>query len=615
MGIRTKLVLGSAGLLALLVLLGVTGASWTTRLGGSIDVILRENYRSVQACQEMIESIERMDSGALFALAGDAEQGRALVDLHAPRFEQALEVELGNITVPGEGERAERLRGIFHQYRELLPVVFDASRPIEERRDHYFHVLLPLFQGAKDTTREILHLNQENMVAAKERARGEARTARQQMFTLLFAGLAAAILFVGLMGQSILGPLRRLTRSAREIEHGNLDLVVPTGSKDEMGQLAVAFNEMAARLRELRRSDQARLLRAQQVSQQAIDSLPHAIALFSPERTIELANSAAASFLGLRPGSVAPSAHAGWLVPLLERAERDPLPPPANLDGALQTFNAGREIFLLPQAIAIRDAEQRLLGTTLVAEDVTERRRAEEMKSGVLSTVSHELRTPLTSLQMTLHLMLEEKVGPLTAEQSDLLVGADEDAQRLRHIVEGLLDLSRAERGVQQLRLASVSPQDFVEHAVAAVRPAFEESHVELAVDLDADLPRLDADPVRIGFVLSNLLKNALAHVPAGGRVTVRGRAQGDRVAFSVEDTGPGVPPLYIGRIFERFFQVPGTEARGGVGLGLPISKEIVQAHGGSMRVESPPGKGATFTFEVPIHAAGHGTTTPRHAQ
>ena len=176
LGLRTKLILGFVVLLAILVAVGVESISLLDRLGGSIDVILRENYRSVIACERMKESLERMDSGALFALAGEEQQGRALAAQHRPRFEEALKTELGNITLPGEGERAERLQRLYAAFVPVLERVLAPEVSPEERRVLYFQKLFPTFRQIKETADEILRMNQQNMVAANDRARGPRRT-------------------------------------------------------------------------------------------------------------------------------------------------------------------------------------------------------------------------------------------------------------------------------------------------------------------------------------------------------------------------------------------------------------------------------------------------------
>jgi two-component system, NtrC family, sensor histidine kinase KinB len=612
-GLRSKLTLGFAGLLALLVLLGVQSITLLSDLGGSIDVILRENYKSVVACQEMKEAIERMDSGALFALAGDAgdlRRGRELADLNHPRFAHALDTELGNVTLPGEGEQAKRLAGLYQTYRSVLPQVLDEARPLAARREIYFGRLLPVFQDIKSTADRIQQLNQHNMVEANARARRLAARANQRMVLFLLLGAGVALGFVLFLSRAILVPLRRLTESAREIEGGNLDLVVQVTSKDELGQLATAFNAMAASLRELRRSDQARLLRAQQTSQLAIDSLPDVVAVFSPEgpmgsrgptQITELANQTAIATLGLKPGEPIPARHAEWLQPLLAQTAREGTLPERGHEAAIQLFQDGKERFFLPRATAIRDSRDRLLSIILILADVTDLRRVNEMKSDLLSTVSHELRTPLTSIQMAIHILLGEEQGTLNPQQTDLLLAARDDAERLREIIASLLEISRLESRERLLRYAAVAPRDFVEEAVEEFRSAYKDGGIELSVDIDPRAEKVLIDPGRARLVLANLLSNALHHTPAGGSVRLSATPQKDYVRFAVEDTGRGIPLEYVDKVFDRFFQVPGTEDFGGAGLGLSISRDIVHAHGGEMHVQSREGQGATFWFTLPL--------------
>jgi signal transduction histidine kinase len=605
LGLRGKLVLGFGGLLALLTIVGVQSIVWISRLGGSVDTILRENYDSVVACQQMKEALDRMDSGALFALAGDPEQGRRLAAANAPRFDKALGVELRNITLPGEGPAAFRIRDLYAAFPPVLAGVLDASRPLDARRTAYFGRLLPLFQQIKQAADQVLQMNQDHMVLASTRARALAARTSRRMMALLVLGAALAVGFVLFLSRAILVPLSRLTQSVREVEQGNLDLVVPVVSQDEIGELAAAFNAMAGRLRELRRSSRARLLRAQQTSQLAIDSLPDAVAVFSPDLRVELANRTAVSTLALRPGEPVPPRHADWLPHLLRETARAGTLPDRGYEAARQIFHDGQERFYLPHAVAVRGADGQLAGITLILSDITNLRRIDEMKSGLLSTVSHELRTPLTSIQMALHVLLDERVGSLTPQQTELLVAARDDAERLRTILVNLLEIARYEAGGQQLHFEPVPSRDLVEMSLAPLRSAFEDHGIRVSVAIAPAVPKVLADPARAPLALGNLLQNALQHTPAGGTVAVQVEPDGNVVRFSVADSGPGIPQEYLGRVFDRFFQVPGSQ--GGAGLGLAIAKEIVQAHGGRIGVEGHSGGndgGATFRFTLPAAPA-----------
>jgi len=231
LGLRAKLVVGFVGLLAILVAVGVESISLLSELGGSIDVILRENYKSVIACGRMKEALERLDSGALFALAGEAQKGRELAVQNRPRFETALATELGNITLPGEGERAARLRALFASYTPVLERIVDDSTASEERHALYFGRLYPVFQQIKSTADEILEMNQQNMVSANDQARAVAAAAGRRMAWWLLLGTAFAGLCVAFLSSAIHRPLERLARAAQRIEGGDLDFKVEVTSR------------------------------------------------------------------------------------------------------------------------------------------------------------------------------------------------------------------------------------------------------------------------------------------------------------------------------------------------------------------------------------------------
>jgi hypothetical protein len=206
LGFRQKLFIGFGGLLLIILIIGIQSIIQLTKLGESIDVILRENYRSVIACQQMKEALERIDSGILFELLGDAQKGDELIRKNELAFEMALGVELHNITLPGEGEKANHLQDLFGKYKTALRKIEDSGSPITVRRNAYFTDLFPLFLEIKDTAGEILRMNQQNMSDANHLARNSAAAARRQMYILLFAGTIVALGFIILTGRWILRP-------------------------------------------------------------------------------------------------------------------------------------------------------------------------------------------------------------------------------------------------------------------------------------------------------------------------------------------------------------------------------------------------------------------------
>jgi len=600
LGIRQKLSLGFGGLLLIILIIGIQSIIQLTRLGASIDVILRENYRSVIACQEMKEALERIDSVILFTLLGYSREGTEFIRKNESVFEKALQTELNNITLSGEGDKAAHVQVLFKQYREILKTAENPEAPLPERQQVYFTQLFPLFQEIKTTAGQILDMNQQNMSDANDRARGNAASSRKYMYILLLAGAVVAAGFVILTEKWMLRPIHRLIRSAEEIKSGNLDLVVPVESKDEVGRLSESFNAMAEGLRETRRSDQARLVRIQDSTQHTFNSLPDAVAVLDLHGRVEVATESAKTVFGLKPGLQVQSLPLKWLADLYGNVLRHarPLGPEHN-GTAIQHFDKGEERFFRPMVVPILDAEKQPTGVVMTLKDVTEQRHQDDLKRGVISTVSHQLKTPLTSMRMAIHLLLEEKVGPLTEKQAELLVAAREDSDRLHDILNNLLDISRIESGRVQMEFRSISPREMAVDAVESFRTAAKDQGVALDLELPDDLPEVWADTTRVSHVFVNLLSNALKHTPPGGKATVAARAEENGVAFSITDTGKGIPNEYLPRIFEQFFRVPDQGPQTGAGLGLAIVKEIVEAHGGTVSVDSIEGKGSTFSFTL----------------
>ncbi len=218
-----------------------------------------------------------------------------------------------------------------------------------------------------------------------------------------------------------------------------------------------------------------------------------------------------------------------------------------------------------------------------------------------LANVSHELKTPLTSIQGFAQAMLDGAVAtPEALQRSANIIYSEAD--RMRRLVEGLLDLARLDAGLRTLNRTAVDVRAVVVAVTEKLSLRAKEKNVALATELPPTLPALAGDADRLAQVFTNLLDNALKHTPAGGKVTVAVLASPGWVEVSVSDSGPGIPAEDLSRIFERFYQVDKSRARrAGVGLGLTISKEIVEAHGGSLRAESVVGLGSRFIARLPL--------------
>ncbi len=598
MGIRTKLVIAFAGLLLIVAAVGLVSIHTLNESSRAIQRILRENYDSVAACDHLKVALDKLDRQAELCWLEDRPDLCRQSEPIRGDFEKNLRIQQGNVTLPGEQDLTDKLTDAWKGYRQNLENFYKLSN-LAERREFYHRQLLPPSQTIREASQKIIDLNLNNMVAADGQAQLRVAQTRKAMLFLLFVAMAMGAGFTLLAGPAILEPIARLTRSVREIQKGNLDLVVNIHSQDEIGQLGEAFNQMAASLRELRRSDRANLLRTQRSTQLALDSLSDAVAICNPSGKIELANKTAQHLFGLVPESTVSEARNEKITQMFVRVCQEERPlQPRGYDKAIQIFIGDAEHFFLPQAIPIFDQPRQLVGVTLMLTDVTRLRRVDEVKNGLISTVSHELKTPLTSIRLAIHVLLGEKLGPLSPPQTEILATARQDSDRLYQVIEDLLDISRIESGGAEIQLQPVNVEELIVQATDKVRSAFLDHKIMLSLNVAPDVPPVLVDPARFHLVFDNLLSNALKYTPAGGEVRVTARPEGSMVRFAVEDTGMGIGPEYLPRVFEKFFRVPGQEHISS-GLGLTIAKETVEAHGGAIEVASQPGKGTKFTFTV----------------
>jgi len=615
MSLRAKLLLAQLPLALALVVVAVVAVWSVSMLGDQTQLILKDNYQSVLAAERMKESIERLDSAALFFVVGKEKLARAQIAKYEPEFERELRVQENNITEPTELERTQALRAAWTKYEHLLKEHLAIQDP-EAAKKNYFGVLQRQFVVVKDAADDILNLNQDAM-------RNKAHSAQEMVerVNAILAGVAVVAVATGAFASiglthRLLRPLSILTLAVNRLGQKDFAARAVVMSRDEIGQLAAQFNLMAEHLQEYRESSLGELLLAQRASQATIDSIPDPVIVFNAEGNILKANGAADSLWltdGLEPDSKSLLTLPPTVRSALERAKAHVLQGkgaflPNGFEDAFDMPSAEGHRWFLLRANPVYEDEGKITGATAILQDVTRLRRLDELKNNLVATVAHEFRTPLTSLRMAVHLCLEGVAGPLTDKQADLLHAAREECERLQATVDELLDLARIQSGRMEMELQPVDAAKLIEDAVLPLRSAAAEKEIDLRAESLMIHEQVMADAERIQIVFHNLIANALRHTPERGIVRVRGAAENDVVRFEISDTGEGIPKEYHAAIFERFFRIPGSSA-GAAGLGLSLCKEIVAAHGGQIGVESQPGHGSTFWFTLPATNSSTGAS------
>lgn len=410
--------------------------------------------------------------------------------------------------------------------------------------------------------------------------------------------LAVAAVVVGAAGIAssallalALAPLRRAQRGANAIAQGDLSQRIEASSPFESDELALAFNAMAQSLEERITSsaqERDRLLAA-------LDSSVNAVLAVDSDGQISFAN-VAAERLFERPRDELLGNSVAWVLP--DEQVIDALRK-SRQEGRAETCvieRPGRqylEVFSTP----IIGGDWAAL---LMFHDITDVKRTEQVRRDFVANVSHELRTPLASIKSVIETLQGGALDDKRAAK-DFLRRAEGEADRLVQLVEELLELSRIEAGVVPLAREPVEIDAVLKEAVNRLMPQAIRRQVALTLDTKDDLPAVIGDATRLERVALNLIHNAIKFTPAGGSINVSANREDSSVIVRVRDTGLGIEPEELPRIFERFYKTDRSRESVGTGLGLAVVKHTVEAHGGAVRVESVPRQGATFSFTLPI--------------
>jgi two-component system, NtrC family, sensor histidine kinase KinB len=594
--LRTRLFLNLLPFVVILLATGVYAIVLFSRLAAGVDTAVSEHYRSVLAAQQMSLALAGIDREAWAATATQTNESTRALAKHRRHFEENLALQLKNHSLAGESDLNQRLAA---KYQALCQALAALSSPGTAAGKHrqYERDIAPTLLELKVLLDRILGLNQQAILATRENVQKITRDVTR----LMVIGMAIALIISAYacyqLSRSVLQPILSVTKATRELGEGNLKQPVPVLSRDELGELARAFNKMAAQLQEYRQSTTEELVRLHRTMETTLASFPDPIFVLNKEGRIELMNPAATEMAAaLQTNGQLPSRLQAIAQKTLASGEHF---LPHSFDAVLSYRLNGTERAFLPRILTMRNKEDTLFGVAVVLYDVTRFRLLDAAKTHLVGTVSHELKTPLTSVRMVLHILLEKTVGTLSPKQEELLEAARTDTERLLRILNDLLDLARLEEGATELHREKVAPAELFQAVMEDAADKATAKQLKINCSVDPDLPQVWVDRQRIGYVFANLLTNAIKHSPAGGEIRLRAtRAEDQAVQFTVADDGPGIEPQYQQRIFDRFFRVPG-QTRSGAGLGLSIAREIAIAHGGRISVRSAPGKGATFYLEL----------------
>ena len=558
MKIKTKIRLGLLFLLALILMLAFTGSFYVNKLADVSSTILKDNYESIHYTKNMIEALDEGND-----------------DLALKKFEENLVAQEHNITEVGEKDATGETRLLFESYKA-------------GKRDE---------KTASMLRQKILHVQDLNMEAILRKNQASTQATKRIFAYITILGTLSFLMsftFVVNFPGMIANPIVELTRGIREITNRNYSSRLNFDSHDEFGEVAEAFNSMAVLLDQYENSNLSKLMMEKKRIETIIRNFKDAIIGIDERNYVLFANPVAMNILGMAEADMIGkyaldvAIYNDLFRTLLQSDEKDKL---------LKIFADGKESFFTKESLDIMN-ETEMIGQVIILRNITKFQELDVAKTNFIATISHELKTPISSIKMSLKLIEDERIGPLNEEQRKLVDNIKDDSQRLLKITGELLDLAQVESGKVQLTIAPTKPMLIVQQAVKSAQNLADLKNIWVQIQIAENIGEVFADADKTSWVLLNFLTNAIRYSKEGSKIILSVTNIDKKIEFAVQDFGKGIEEKYLPKVFDKFFQVPGT-ASGGTGMGLAISKEIIEKQNGMISAQSEYGKGSKFSFRL----------------
>ncbi|GAA3730097.1 ATP-binding protein [Flavobacterium ginsengisoli] len=555
----------------MIIILSLVSAYSVFLIKQDTENILKSNYNTLEYSRNMIFALDEMKS----------DSKETIQD-----FEENLEKQTQNITEPGEKQATEKLKESFALLEKNNA---DENIKAQIRQDIF----------------AIMKLNLDAIKQKSDIAKHSAETANLSIAivgTLCF--LIAFNLLVNLPN-NIANPIKELTLSIKEIANKNYSERVHFTSHSEFGDLAKSFNTMAQKLEEYHDSNVYKLLFEKKRLETLINNMNDPIIGLDNEGIVLFVNDEALKIIGLKSEDIIGKPTSQLAISndlirsLILKENETPKKQP------LKIFAHGKESYFEKEihniTITPTGEEKEInIGDVIILRNITLFKELDFAKTNFIATVSHELKTPIASIKLSLQLLENAKTGDMNDDQKQLVESIKDDSQRLLKITGELLNLSQLETGNIQLNIGKSNPHEIVKYAVEAVKVQADQKQIQLIIDANENLKNVKADAEKTGWVLINYLSNAIRYSSEKSTILIKLKEENNQMVFQVIDTGKGIEPRYKDKVFDKYFQIPGSQ-KSGTGLGLAISKEFIEAQNGNVGVESNLGLGSTFWFTLKV--------------
>ncbi|MEP6805147.1 MAG: ATP-binding protein [Flavobacterium sp.] len=573
MRIKTKLNLGVGLLFLMIIILSLVSGYSVFLIKADTENILKANYNTLEYSRNMILSLDEI---------------KISTDNKLHTFKEYLEKQTQNVTEPGEKEATANL---------------EKSFALLEKNSSNEAIKTQIRQ-------DIFAIMKLNLDAIKQKSDIAKHTAETANLWIAIVGTLCFLIAFNLLvnlPNNIANPIKELTQSIKEIANKNYSERVHFTNHNEYGDLAKSFNTMAQKLQEYNNSNLYKLFFEKKRLETLINNMHDPIIGLDNEGIILFANDEALKIIGLKSEDVTGQLASTLALSndLIRSLILKELTTDSQKKKPLKIFANGKESYFDKETINITitptgEEKEINIGDVIILRNITLFKELDFAKTNFIATVSHELKTPIASIKLSLQLLQNAKTGDMNDDQKQLVESIKDDSHRLLKITGELLNLSQLETGNIQLNIEKSNPYAIVNYATEAVKVQADQKQIKLIINADENLQDVKADSEKTGWVLINYLSNAITYSSEKSTIVIKLKEENDQIVFQVIDTGKGIDARYKDKVFDKYFQVPGSQ-KSGTGLGLAISKEFIEAQNGVIGVESNLGLGSTFWFSLKV--------------
>lgn len=599
--LRTKILLGFTVILLIMFLAALWSIYNFYRLNESINLTMQENYTSIIAADNIGKALDDQLQALTVMFNQNFESGEKLFEKSKEDFFYWYDKARKSAYTQTEKNILDSLSNEYDNFLKYLYNNIDYRIYVTKKGkvlNIEFVTIVNQIKDIKKRSNEILEINHQLLNKTVDETKTITQTATFFIVVILLGAIVISIVFGTKFSNYVVRPLNKLRKSVEHISEGHFDEKIEIDeNSDEINSLAEEFNKMSERLQKYEQLNLNKILYEKKKSELVIESMNEPVLMVDENLNILLSNKSFNEVFGsLLKGK-------SKLEKLLHSSSSEKKTEEQDIFHdkdivIIKDYDGSQKYFKIIEA-SLDIPEKEMKGTVYVFNDITKYKELDKMKSEFVAKVSHELKTPLTSMGMAIGMIEDGIVGELTKKQKELISSIKEDYERLNKLVYEILELTKLEANRNKIRFENFEAKKLLEHISKKFDAIAKEKNIELEIIDNSEGAAIKGSYDHMISAIENLIYNSIKFTPNRGKISVEQKVENGKVMITISDTGIGISPDNLKKIFDKFIQID-ESAPGSLGLGLSIAKEIIEIHNGEIKAFSELGKGSTFQIIIP---------------